>query len=246
PPGSRRGRVGDHVQRVVTSGLLSKGLVLKTSLSRVKKRKVVRSFDSRAEKTKQRDSLLSLILGNRTVMPVCSSCEVKGFSSCEASLSDSSRCAECVRSGKSYCDLQGLSAQQLRRIGDQHQKLEDALEKAEEERRALDAKVERLRKQKKMWFEKMMRAVRRGIDSVEELERVEREEAEAEQRRVEPVRPSADSPRLPVEFTADWDTLYPDVALSPSLLAEFGLLDSGSVVERRSTPEASPRGVRGP
>ncbi|KAL0942363.1 uncharacterized protein CTRU02_200249 [Colletotrichum truncatum] len=138
-------------------------------------------------------------------MPVCSSCEVKGFSSCEASLSDSSRCAECVRGGKSYCDLQ-----------------------------------------KKIWFEKMMRVVRRGIDSVEELERVEREEAEAEQRRVEPVRPSADSPRLPVEFIADWDTLYLDVALSLSLLAEFGLLDSGSVVERRSTPEASPGGVRGP
>ena len=33
-----------------------------------------------------------------------------------------------------------------------------------------------------MWFEKMMRAVRRGINSVEELERVEQEEVEAEQR----------------------------------------------------------------
>ena len=44
---------------------------------------------------------------------------------------------------------------------------------------AVEERVLRLRKQKKMWFEKMMRAISRGIDIVEELERVEREEADA-------------------------------------------------------------------
>ncbi|KAK1837801.1 hypothetical protein CCHR01_19575 [Colletotrichum chrysophilum] len=91
-----------------------------------------------------------------------------------------------------------------------------------------------------MWFEKMMRAVRRGIDSVEELERVEREEAEAEQRRREEARPSsAGSNHLPVDFVGDWDTVCPDVALSPSLLAEFGLLDSVPVVGEQGSPGLS-------
>lgn len=79
---------------------------------------------------------------------------------------------------QSRCDVQGISPAQLRRIADHHMRFEQELETAEEERRAMDAKIERLRKQKKLWFEKMMRAVARGIDNVEELERVEREEAE--------------------------------------------------------------------
>ncbi|EJP60702.1 uncharacterized protein BBA_10348 [Beauveria bassiana ARSEF 2860] len=55
---------------------------------------------------------------------------------------------------------------------------ESELEAAEEELKKASAKVRRLRKQKKLWFEKMMRAIARGIDNVKELERVEREEAE--------------------------------------------------------------------
>jgi hypothetical protein len=62
--------------------------------------------------------------------------------------------------------------------------MESELEAAEGERRAIDVKIERLRKQKRMWYEKMMRAVRRGIDNVEELERVENEEAGAERKRI--------------------------------------------------------------
>ncbi|KAK8007035.1 hypothetical protein PG989_001025 [Apiospora arundinis] len=56
------------------------------------------------------------------------------------------------------------------------------IEEVEERRREMDAKVQRLRKQKKLWFEKMMRAVQRGLNSVEELECVEREEAKEEAR----------------------------------------------------------------
>ncbi|EJT68143.1 hypothetical protein GGTG_14278 [Gaeumannomyces tritici R3-111a-1] len=54
---------------------------------------------------------------------------------------------------------------------DQHNKLEAKLVAAKE-------KVLRLQKQKRMWLDKVIRAVRRGIDSVEELVRVKREEAE--------------------------------------------------------------------
>jgi len=60
--------------------------------------------------------------------------------------------------------------------------MEEQLEGAEGELRAAALKVERLRKQKKMWFEKMMRAVHRGIRDLEELERVEREEEAAAER----------------------------------------------------------------
>lgn len=144
----------------------------------------VRSSKPRSEKTKQKDSLLSIILQNAVTMPSCSFCEGRGIPSCQVSSVDSARCTECVRLGRSRCDVQGLSASELRRIGVQHQQLEDKLESAEERLRSAAAEVERLRKQKRMWFEKMMRAVRRGIDSVEELERVEAEEAETERARV--------------------------------------------------------------
>ena len=92
-----------------------------------------------------------------------------------------------------------MALTELRRIAEHHQKLEDELQAAEE-------KVLRLRKQKKMWFKKMMRAVRRGIDSVEELERVEREEAAEEERRRGVAMPnpaSVDPLSLPEGFMED-------------------------------------------
>ena len=110
-------------------------------------------------------------------MPSCSFCEGRGIASCQVSLQDSSRCAECVRLGRSRCDVQGVGPAELRNIAEQHQKLEDELLAAKE-------KVLRLRKQKRMWYEKMMRAVRRGIDNLEELDRVENEEAEVERKRI--------------------------------------------------------------
>ena len=125
-----------------------------------------------------------------------------------------------------------MSPSQLRKIGEQHQKLDDELEVAE--RAAMDSmrKVERLRKQKKMWFDKMMRAVRRGIDSVEELERVEREEADREASRSLDGRPPSVG-----QFSAipdgEWDTVFPGV-LSPFQLAQLGIFDGSP-----SAPSAS-------
>jgi len=136
---------------------------------RVTKRAQKQSLAAKERKVR----LLETILARPVEMPACSPCKARGFTSCRVSLDDSSRCAECVRSNLSGCDVAGISTAQLRKIATQHQKLEDELERAEE-------KVLRLRKQKKMWFEKMMRAISRGVDSVEELERVEKEEAKRE------------------------------------------------------------------
>ncbi|KAH9427691.1 hypothetical protein MCOR02_011925 [Pyricularia oryzae] len=111
-------------------------------------------------------------------MPSCSPCCAKGVASCQVSPQDSARCVECVRSNRSGCDVLGLSAAQIRHIGRQHSKLDAEVEALEEQIHAQQAKLLRLRKQKKLWFEKMMRAVFRGIDDLEELDRVEREEAD--------------------------------------------------------------------
>ncbi|KAL8419001.1 hypothetical protein RB594_002277 [Gaeumannomyces avenae] len=177
--------------------------------------------------TIRRDNLLSIILSSSLEMPSCSACEAAGLSSCQVSLLDSSRCAECVRLGRARCDVLGVSAVQLRQIAEQHSKLDAELaaaersrRKAEELMRAESDRVQRLRVQKDLWFERMMRAVRRGIDSVEELDRVEREEAEqaAASAAVAPPLPVPDFPPL----SPDWGR-YP---IDPDLLA---LLPSGKL-----------------
>lgn len=95
------------------------------------------------------------------------------------------------------------------------------MEALEKERRELDMKMERLRKQKKMWQEKMMRALRRGITNLEELDRIEREEAAEEERRraIEAVPSSSDLPIPSNDFMNGWDGTFPEVDLDPSVLA---------------------------
>ena len=41
----------------------------------------------------------------------------------------------------------------------------------------MNVKVEYLRKQKHIWFDKMIKAVSYSLDSIEKLERIEKEEA---------------------------------------------------------------------
>jgi hypothetical protein len=149
-------------------------------------------------------------------MPSCSECERRGVAIYQVSDRDSSRCAECVRIGRSRCDVQGISSAQLLSIVEQHQRLEAELEEAEN-------RVFRLRKQKKLWFEKMMRAVHRGISSVEELEKVESEEAARKAARLNENRPPSANPDPIVDdaFLHSWDAVYPEVALSPSAVAAF-------------------------
>ncbi|AEO53316.1 hypothetical protein MYCTH_2054177 [Thermothelomyces thermophilus ATCC 42464] len=106
--------------------------------------------------------LLTAILSSDSLLTIrpCSPYKSKGLSSYEVSKADSSRYAEYVRNKRSNCNVLG------------YQKLKDELIAAKEQ-------VLRLWKQKRIWFKKMIRAIARGIDSVEELERVEREEAAA-------------------------------------------------------------------
>jgi hypothetical protein len=175
--------------------------------------------------TLRANHLLAAILSSDDllVMRPCSACEARGLESCDVSKLDSSRCTECVRLKRASCDVLGVSPSQLRSIASRHQELEDELLAAEE-------RVLRLRKQKKLWFEKMMRAISRGIDSVEELERVEREEAEAlakSNAQPDPPPSSATPPLLNDDFVPLWNTVYPEVQLEPALMSDFGLL-SGS------------------
>lgn len=151
--------------------------------SRVKNARVSKAY-SGPKSTADRDALLSAIFQNCVEMPSCSSCEDRGIESCQVSPLDSSRCAECVRLGSSSCDVLGPSPSDIRKISSQHKRLEEQIEAEEERLRDSAAKLERLRKQKKMWSKKMYRAIRRGLDSVEEFDRVENEETEAERKRI--------------------------------------------------------------
>ncbi|PTB35121.1 hypothetical protein M441DRAFT_63026 [Trichoderma asperellum CBS 433.97] len=102
-------------------------------------------------KTTRRKSLFkSVIAGANKIDKHCSFCISKGHQECLLSPTNSSRYSECVRLNQSYCDVRGLTSEQLERIAAHHFHLENELEEAEEEHRRTDAKVERLRKQKKM------------------------------------------------------------------------------------------------
>ena len=79
-----------------------------------------------------------------------------------------------------------------------------------------------------------MRAVRRGIDSLEELERVEREEAAEEERlratAIEAVPTSSELPNFSDDFTTGWDGVFQEVDLDPLVLAQFDLTGGRSLV----------------
>lgn len=109
----------------------------------------------------------------------CSNCILRNHADCVVSSLDSSRCYECVRLNKSYCDVQGLTPEQLDRVSSHYFRLEEELEEAKDVLAEAAAKVARLWKQKKVWYERIKRAVAQGITDLEELDRVEREEAEA-------------------------------------------------------------------
>lgn len=138
---------------------------------------------SRSKKTEQSESLATAVFTRGSVMPTCSSCE-SSKTPCIASEEDSSRCYECVLKKRGNCDMHGLTPAQMQKIARLHSQIEDELDAAEEEAMLANAKVNRLRKQRRLWAEKMARAVRRGIETIDELDRVEKEEAEAERARI--------------------------------------------------------------
>lgn len=180
-------------------------------------------------KTLRRDVLLETILRAPIVMKTsCSFCERRDFT-CEASPGDSSRCASCIRHNQSHCDAQGVTVAQLRRIASQHDKIESELEKAEAEAELVAAKVRRLRRQKRVWYEKMSRAVARGVDSIEALEELERNEASSAASLLPPESPTAPLDLLPFGEASDandpllWSNAdWVAMGLDPALLADPG------------------------
>lgn len=183
---------------------------------RIEKRK------SRAIKTEQRLSLFVAMSSSAAERsPGCSAC-TRRKTACRVSELDSTRCQECVGRGLAKCDVFGLSASDMQALVHQDSKLEAEIEEIEEERRALDEKIQRLRKQRKMWREKLARAIERGLKSVEELDR----EEEEERRRATEIAPgSSDPPTSSDDFMNEWDGTFPEVDLDPSVLAQFGLVD---------------------
>ncbi|KAF3768364.1 hypothetical protein M406DRAFT_224021, partial [Cryphonectria parasitica EP155] len=122
--------------------------------------------------------LLQSILSNGFDMHPCSYCDSRGLQSCIVSPYDSFRCSECVSQNCAKCDvLELMNAAELLLTSTQHRKLEDEIEE-------LELKLLRLHQQKKMWHERMSRAIRRDLKNLEELEKEEAEEAEAERVRV--------------------------------------------------------------
>ncbi|ORY68571.1 uncharacterized protein BCR38DRAFT_421239 [Pseudomassariella vexata] len=53
-------------------------------------------------------------------MPSYSHCEGRSLDFYSVSAADSSRCAKCVRLGRSRCDIQGISPAKLRKIASQY------------------------------------------------------------------------------------------------------------------------------
>ena len=82
---------------------------------------------------------------------------------------DSSYYVEYIRKNRSDCNILGISSKQFLAISTQYLYTEVELKEVEE-------RIARLRKQKKMWREKLIRTISRGIFDMEELEKVEMEE----------------------------------------------------------------------
>ena len=101
-------------------------------------------------KAAERNDLLSAILRSvTTIITPCSSYKAHGLIYRVLS-SSSSACLEYVRLHESHYDAHRVTVQQLQRIAAQYSKLEDKMEAVEAEHAALDAKINRLRSQKKM------------------------------------------------------------------------------------------------
>ncbi|KAL0934936.1 uncharacterized protein CTRU02_209527 [Colletotrichum truncatum] len=109
------------------------------------------------------------------IMPVpCSGCAAAGVD-CVVSEVNSSRCSRCV-ADKHSCDIHGPSAASLIRVRQQKIKIDDKLEKAEEEQLALMAKIRRLRRRRKDINREATDLIRSSLRRVEEVENEYRSE----------------------------------------------------------------------
>jgi hypothetical protein len=213
-------------------------------MSRVLKTKV------RPRSSASKSALLRSFSRHSAVMPSCSNCERFGLSSCKVSPSDSSRCEECILRNRPGCDVLGPSPTQIELAGRSFCQADEELEAVEEAAAELQAKVLRLRRQRKLLAERWYRVFRRGLQSLEELEKVEAEERRqsellsADSSLAAALGPSSAEPPASagVEFDPSFsDWLATEFPLDPSLLsaplADPGVV--GGTVEQ--VPDNSPR-----
>ncbi|KAI5922783.1 hypothetical protein F4810DRAFT_235928 [Camillea tinctor] len=184
----------------------------------------VRTTLSTSERVARRRALVSVFLGNSTEMAPCSFCERNSLS-CHVANTESSRCSECSSRNLS-CDAFGPSSKALSKMAATFHALEEEEEKAE-------AKLAQIRKQKKLWREKLRKAIARGVDSVEALEELERQERGAAQggssdpaAAVLPAQVEGDDVASG-NLSSDWlsGVNFDPGSLSPSLLASLGASD---------------------
>ena len=161
-------------------------------------------------------------------MPIRSAYKRQYLSSYVVSNTDSSRYSKYIRRKQGNCDVLSPSPEQLRKVADQHLALERDLKQAEIEAKSANARVRRLRQQKKLWFEQIICAVSRGIDSIQELERVEKAKADckaarwaAEVSNSLPCR-SFTKNLLGPDFILNQDAAYINIPLDLALLKTLG------------------------
>lgn len=125
------------------------------------------SVESQKKSTRERDRLLERLHGNHVKMPVCSTCTHSGLEICEASATDSRRCIECVRLGKSTCDVLGTTPEQVAQVSAAFKRLDGEVEILAAELSASLEKTMRLKHQKNMWAITQGETIRRDSNGAE-------------------------------------------------------------------------------
>jgi hypothetical protein len=171
---------------------------------------------SRHNKIKERQILAMRVLSNGVEMPSCSRCERRD-TKCIMS-SDSSRCAECIRSGVK-CDAAGPSCGDWERLQREEDRLSAEMEAAINQAQEAMAKQLRLRKQQKLLKTRGAEMLRRGLKSLDELDEAEeRERAEAATPASPPREPLFGGGPMVMSFSPGFDA----AALSPSYWPNWG------------------------
>src|SRR6266699_1967664 len=142
--------------------------MLTTMSNRIRKQKRSCYF-----KTEQTNSLLTILLSRPEKMPSYLNCSDREIQTYMVSELDSSHYNKYIQVYRSDYNVFGLSLQFIRKIGLQHSKLEAELKQAEKEAKMKSDRVLHFRKQKKLWYKKMIHTVSKDLFNIEELERIE-------------------------------------------------------------------------
>jgi hypothetical protein len=177
------------------------------------------TMSSRSRKSIQRDNLYRLIVATGFDVMPCSFCSSRHLK-CRMT-EEHSRCAECVRRGRS-CDAAGVPLVSVNRIIDEKRRIEREEEEVESELLHLQqqvaerfARLARLRRQRKTIVSKGHEMVRRGLRSLDSLEEAEREESEA----VVAVQSSGGF------GVVDWNAVFGDDFIGPDLPEPSAVVD---------------------